>query len=259
MIKINTLLRYPGGKSRAIKKIIEYFPKDLKEMCSPFFGGGAIELSISKKGVEVFGYDSFEELVNFWECALNKESNCKTANVLWNMFHPEEITKEWFYRWQKIFQNKEMDNYSPEMSAAAFYMINRCSFSGTTLSGGMSPKHPRYNNNAIKRFSNFKNENVTVKLLDFEESITKHKDIFKYCDPPYMIEHNLYGNKGDKHKYFNHERLMKVLKSCDNWILSYNDCEIIREWYKDYKIVELNFSYGMSKSKTELLILNIKE
>ena len=33
-------LRYPGGKSRAIKFLQDFFPKDFKEFREPFFGGG---------------------------------------------------------------------------------------------------------------------------------------------------------------------------------------------------------------------------
>ena len=29
-------LRYPGGKSRAIKELMQYFPPDLDKLCSPF-------------------------------------------------------------------------------------------------------------------------------------------------------------------------------------------------------------------------------
>lgn len=37
-------LRYPGGKSRAIKILKDYFPKDFTEYREPFFGGGSVGL-----------------------------------------------------------------------------------------------------------------------------------------------------------------------------------------------------------------------
>jgi len=42
-----SLLCYPGGKTRARKEIIQYFPKGITQMLSPFLGGGSIELEIS--------------------------------------------------------------------------------------------------------------------------------------------------------------------------------------------------------------------
>lgn len=100
-----------------------------------------------------------------------------------------------------------------------------------------------------------------VEKMDFEESIPLHRNKLLYCDPPYYIESsNLYGIKGDKHKEFEHERLYEKLSNRDNWILSYNNHEYIRNLYKDYKQVQLDWSYGTSKNKNkeskELLIIN---
>lgn len=255
---MKTLLRYPGGKSRAVKKIVEYFPSDLKEMCSPFFGGGAIELEMASKGVIVSGFDTFKLLVNFWNHALaNKESNANKEFIFRvTSMYQEGVSKEEFKTYQE-----HLSNYVKEdcYSASVFYMLNRCSFSGTTLSGGMSPKTPRFTESSIQRLKDFECKTLTVEYGHFDDTIeyyTNVRNVFKYCDPPYLIESKLYGIKGDTHKNFDHEWLASSLKKSNNWILSYNDCEWVRETYKDYKIVELNFPYGMSKSKTELLIIN---
>ena len=60
-------LRYPGGKSRAVKHILPHFPEDVERVCSPFFGGGSVELALASKGVQVFGYDKMKQLVWFWQ------------------------------------------------------------------------------------------------------------------------------------------------------------------------------------------------
>ncbi len=61
-------LRYPGGKTRGVNLITGFFPKDLKTILSPFFGGGSIELFLAARGVQVLGYDIFLPLVEFWQC-----------------------------------------------------------------------------------------------------------------------------------------------------------------------------------------------
>ena len=70
-------LRYPGGKSKAIKKIVSFIipniPKN-KKVCSPFFGGGSIEIYLAKKGYQVYGYDAFQPLVDFWQVLLKDPS-----------------------------------------------------------------------------------------------------------------------------------------------------------------------------------------
>ena len=81
-----------------------------------------------------------------------------------------------------------------------------------------------------------------------------------FLDPPYYLENNskLYGNNGDMHEDFNHEKLFNILKSKKNWLLTYNNCEYIRNLYKDYLILDVNWSYGMNKSKcsSEIIIIS---
>jgi DNA adenine methylase len=94
--------------------------------------------------------------------------------------------------------------------------------------------------------------------LDFNESIVKHDKVFKYLDPPYIIEGALYGKDGSTHKDFDHQGLFNLLNKTDNWIMSYNNCEEIRSLYKDYQMIEPVWAYGMSKNKrsNELLIFS---
>ena len=57
-------LRYPGGKTRAVKHILPHIPKGIKEFCSPFFGGGSVELAVADRGIPVYGYDIFQPLTS---------------------------------------------------------------------------------------------------------------------------------------------------------------------------------------------------
>ena len=42
-----------------------------------------------------------------------------------------------------------------------------------------------------------------------------------------------------------------------NWIMTYNDCEYIRALYKGYKIIEVDWKYGMNATKksSEIVII----
>jgi len=77
-----------------------------------------------------------------------------------------------------------------------------------------------------------------------------------FLDPPYLLENGknkLYGKSGDLHENFNHKLLTELLKKCKiDYILTYNDCEEIRQLYKDFEIIDVNWSYGMNKSKNLL-------
>ena len=239
-------LRYPGGKTRAVQIITSYFPKKLETLLSPFIGGGSIELEVSAKGTFVLGFDIFEPLVEFWQCLIQCPGELAERV---KEFYP--LSKIDFYKLQK--SQNDFDNKI--LRAAVYYVLNRASFSGSTLSGGMSPQHPRFTESSIERVKNFRNSNIDIKLTDFCESLKKYESVFAYLDPPYLIKSNLYGNKGDAHKTFNHHKLAEVLKNRNQWVLSYNECTEIRELYKDFKIINLNWKYGMSTNKISKEIL----
>ena len=55
-----------------------------------------------------------------------------------------------------------------------------------------------------------------------------------------------------------YESLSKLLSARDGWILSYNDCEIVRDLYAGFSILPASWVYGMSNDKksNEVLILS---
>ncbi len=245
-ISSRSLLRYPGGKTRGVNFIKQFLPKNLDKLVSPFFGGGSVEFSLSHSGTKIFGYDIFPPLVEFWQCVL--ENSERLAKEVEKYF---PLTKSKFYELQKnqsLFENKLE-------RAAIFYVLNRSSFSGSTLSGGMSPNHPRFTLSSIERLKDFYNPNVFIEIADFEESLAKHPYTFAYLDPPYLIKNSLYGKKGDAHKGFDHQRLASLLRNRAHWLLSYNDCEEIRDLYSGFHILTPNWKYGMSSNKASKEVL----
>jgi DNA adenine methylase len=239
-------LRYPGGKTRAVEAITHYFPKGLEQMVSPFFGGGSVELFMAAKGVQVLGFDLFQPLVDFWQCLLAEPLKLAAAV---QVLHP--LSRDAFYRLQR-----ESMCFSDKLQrAAGYYVLNRSSFSGSTLSGGMSPNHPRYTPSSIERIRTFHNPNVTVQRSDFSGPLLEFQDVFTYLDPPYLIRNNLYGKNGDAHKNFDHAGLAAILKKREHWILSYNDCNEIRALYSGHRVETPEWKYGMALDKTSREVL----
>lgn len=58
-ITTKTMLRYPGGKTRAIKVLAPLVPKNTNKVVSPFLGGGSFELYLTGLGIEVTASDLF--------------------------------------------------------------------------------------------------------------------------------------------------------------------------------------------------------
>jgi DNA adenine methylase len=241
-----SLLRYPGGKTKAVNFISQFFPNNLTYLLSPFLGGGSVELHFAAQGTIVFGYDIFSPLVEFWQCLINNSN--QLANKVAAYYPLPKI---------KFYELQEEQTKAPKKleRAAIYYVLNRSSFSGSTLSGGMSPNHPRFTTSAIQRIKAFNNPNIFVKKSDYKISLQNHPEIFAYLDPPYLIKHRLYGNKGDAHKNFDHEGLAHILQHRDKWILSYNDCAVIRTLYKKFRLISPTWKYGMSNDKTSKEVL----
>ncbi len=260
-MKSISALRFAGGKTRACKKFLKYVPEDVKIICSPFFGGGSFELyCLTNYAIKISAYDLFESLVVFWNCLL--EDPQRLAKTV-SRYLPV-VAKETFYRLQWTLEQIE----DPWERAAATYVLDRTSFSGTIEAGGMSPleadgRNGRFKESNVEFLRNFRVPKgmLSVECVSFEESIPLHPDDFVYADPPYIIDSKLYGKRGDLHN-IDHELLASILRSRDNWMLSYNDCAEVRSLYRGFHIVDggdgLSWTYGMSKSKNskEVLILS---
>lgn len=245
-------LRYPGGKSRAVRAILSLIPETETRLYSPFLGGGSVELVASTR-MEVSAGDIFVPLVDFWKELL--EDPAELARTI-ELYYPLERGK--FYLLQRVFYSVK-DRHT---RAAIFFVLNRSSFSGITLSGGMSPGHPRFTPSAIERVRRFTVDRgrFSVSLLDFRTGIPAHPESFIYADPPYLNGQGLYGTKGDTHRGFDHLALYELLSKRDRWILSYNDCEEIRDLYRGFPIRPVSWLYGMGNNKhSREIIITSKE
>lgn len=241
-----SVLRYPGGKTRAIKELKKYIPKGTTKIVSPFYGGGSFENYLSYNGYDVKAYDKYYPLVCFWRELKNNKKNL-IAEI--RKHHP--LSKDQFIK----IRSKLTTEQNSLKSAAFFYVLNRASFSGSTSSGGMSIDHPRFNEKQISELLSF-DIKINVEHKDFKEVIPATKE-FIYADPPYMVKERLYGHNGSMHKNFDHILLSKQLKRHGNFMLCYNNCDEVKSLYEGYKFIYPEWAYGMSKNKksNEILII----
>jgi len=254
------VLRYPGGKTRAIKildKIINenFNINKFDNFISPFFGGGSFEFNFQNKyNLKIIANDKFYPLYNFW--IQIKENKDDLYNELIKI---KSVTKEQFNNYRiNLLNNDKLQQ------AVYYFIINRCSFSGSTFSGGFSQESSikRFTKSSIEKIKKLDLSNIQFYNEDFEKFINDNstdKSLI-FLDPPYYLEKKskLYGNNGDLHENFNHEKLFEVIKKYDNWLLTYNNCDYIKELYKNYKIIEVSWSYSMNKTKqsSEIIILS---
>ena len=142
---------------------------------------------------------------------------------------------------------------SPTDKAVAFFILNRITFSGTSLSGGFSngAYEKRFTESSIVRMCDMSSllKNAEITNEDFSAVLSGGDgDVFTFLDPPYYsaTDSALYGKNGQLHKGFDHERLSEELRECKHrWLMTYDDCEYIRNLYKDFNIKEFELMYGM--------------
>jgi DNA adenine methylase len=267
-VKIKSPLRYPGGKSKAIKQILPLVPMDIEEIREPLVGGGSVFITLK----QIFPEKKFwindlnKDLYSFWRVA-SKNLN-KLVKEIKNIYKKEKDGRKLhkYYRDENI----QFDEFE---RAVRFFILNRITFSGTADSGGYSQSayEKRFTESSIERLSNLKSviSNIKVSNLDYEDIVkTPGKNVFIFLDPPYysVMKSKLYGKNGDLHTGFDHERFAKVMKNTKHkWLITYDDCPEIRELFKFANIATWELQYGMNnyKKKTaakgkELFITNYK-
>lgn len=258
-------LRYPGGKQRIVKHLGNKLPKQISEYREPFLGGGSVFFYMKHQRPDIQHWwinDKFEPLHNFWQQIAHNSENVISKINIFKGNH--QNGKDLHYTLRKLYS----DFRTPVDAAAAFYILNRCSFSGLTFSGGYSQLayDSRFTENGIKKLANYSpllcNANITN--LDYTELLempAKHGDPFIFMDPPYDIKAStLYGEKGNTHKGFDHVKFANDCKKCNyNWMITYNDNPNIRNLFSWANINEISVVYSMnsnSKKAVELVITN---
>jgi DNA adenine methylase len=260
-------LRYPGGKTRTCKILDDIFIKyfdisDIDTIISPFFGGGSFEFFLQNKyNKPIIANDKFIPLITFWnQSKSNPTALCEVLREDIN----QSVTKDKFMNYRSTMLN----TINPLQIARQYFVINRCSNSGATLSGGFSleSSKKRFTLSSVERIDALDLRRIDFHHSDFQEflhTFGRMPKSFLFLDPPYSLgdsQNKLYGISGDLHETFNHEALYVLLSTVDTpWMMTYNDCPHIRELYKNYTICNVHWSYGMNKSKksSEIVVLSL--
>ena len=252
-------IRYAGGKSLAVGHVIELLPDNVKRVVSPFFGGGSIEIAMSKElDLEVIGYDIFDILANYWKFQIEKPES------LYSRLKELKPNKETFEKIRLILNDvwKKKVKLDP-LTLAVYYVYNFNLSYGPGFMGWSSKIYlnkERYGR-MLENIRNFDPKNLKVECSDFQEVIKKHPNDFLYCDPPYYIGQDSKMFRGIypmrnipvHHKGFPHESLRDLLKNHKGgFILSYNNCPTIKDYYKGFQQSFPSWQYTMGQGETRI-------
>lgn len=268
-----SFFRYPGGKSKLRKPIIKrLLAFNFKEYREPFFGAGFIGTHllsiIDNANISVWVNDKDIGIASLWTSVINQPNELKKKIL---GFTPS-VDK---YYETKIRLENISEKSSPLEIGFDKLVIHQTSFSGLGLKSGSplggksqiskykidcrwSPKHLTEKidelHHTLSKFLIVENKCTNY---DFETLLGNTSSIpcLLYLDPPYYEK----GGELYIHSFSDeaHISLANMLQCTNhNWLLSYDDCEFIRNQYKWATIepIDITYSINKSRSKSELLI-----
>lgn len=265
-------LRYPGGKLKIydkVKTLIETNSLGSKTYIEPFAGGfglgiGLLSENIIQKAV-LNDFDS--HIYNFWYSVLNHTED------LVKMIKDTPINIEERDRQKEIYKD---NSAGVVKDGFATLFLNRVNFSGVINGGpigglsqcGVYKLDCRFNKNEIaKRIETIALLKERIRLYNYDacELITDHlcddiSESFFNIDPPYVKNgHRLYANFFKEEDHRNLEKIISKYLSKTSWIVTYDDCSLIRDIYKQYHMVGyyIQHNAGVCIQGKEVVITNI--
>jgi DNA adenine methylase len=215
-------------------------------------------------------------LVNFWEVLLSQPTELseelskitpddktykEIKEVLMSLDKTQDMLKDWKTDSYKRYAKISLDN----LERASLYYFNHNTSYGPGYLGWGSSVYLQADKwkQMCKNINNFRCPNLSVQQADYRDVIPNYKKDLLYLDPPYYLEQDK-DNKMFKgiypmrnipvhHDGFDHEALRDMLHNHDgSFVLSYNNCETIREYYKDFHQVFPKWTYSMGTGETRI-------
>jgi DNA adenine methylase len=273
------ILKWVGGKTQIIDKLITDFPVEINNYREAFLGGGSVLLTLLsyvKSGIikiqgNIYAYDLNEPLIyiykniqthhkelydilqtiikDFNECG-NGEINRKPANIA-----EAKIAKENYYYWIRSEYNKLcLNDKKSTLGSAMFIFLNKTCFRGVFRVGpkGFNVPYGHYNNPEIINKEHLEEihnliQNVVFECCDFNTSLTiVEPNDFVYLDPPYAPETDtsFVGYTENGFNIENHNNLFKlihILTDANKKIMLSNaDVNLVRENFTNEKYSTLS-------------------
>ena len=272
-------MRYPGGKSRAVKFLMPKMPEGITEYREPFVGGGSMAFAFSQANpdAKIWINDLYYNLYCFWTALQSDPKGFGQAMIEKKLIAEEkgeEGHRALFAESKEVLKNIEW--YSIHDVGVAWWCLNKMSFSGLTESGTLSKQACASNFSMLQctkleayghHIKDWKitNQDYTT-LLERSTAST-----LVFLDPPYdKVGSNgksiLYGKNGEMHKGFNHLKFAVDCRLRDaQMMVTYDSNPELIELWKDWYPESWDLTYTMhsgknyrenEKKRQELLLTN---
>lgn len=247
---MHPFVKWAGGKTQLLEKIISLMPDNYGRYYEPFIGGGALLFKVAPKDFVINDFNS--ELVQAYRCFPDEENLTKLIEKL--KLHEDHHSEEHYYEVRSMDKDPNFLNLPIYERAARMIYLNKSCFNGLyrvnskgffNVPSGKKKKVVCYEEENVKEISAFfKNSKFKILNGDFQDAIKDVvKEDFVYFDPPYdtwedkdsftSYAKNPFGKPEQK-------RLANVFKELSDKgayvMLSNHNTDYIRELYKDFNI-----------------------
>lgn len=256
-----TPLRFPGGKT----KLYDYVKPLVKECVGsngvyvePFAGGAGLAIKLLLKG------DVSRIVIN----DLDRAVYCAWKSILYDEtlidFIQEAVLTIDEWKFNKYIVDNQ-DNYDDVMLGHASFYLNRTNISGIIKGGpiGGMAQSGKYGLEArfqkpglISKIEAIREKKHNIELMSMDVldlvvtklTLLDSTQTFIYFDPPYVEKGpQLYENSFTRKDHENLAKLIRNLKM--KWLVTYDDCELVRDLFSGEEIRELTIAYSAGKTK----------
>lgn len=271
-----SLVRWVGGKSRVLPRLIQYIPKEsFSCYVEPFVGAGSLYFALHPKKAII--NDNNIELINTYRVIKdNKDELIELLETFKN-------NKDFYLKLRALDREEDFINkYSQVMRAARFiYLLKTCynglhrvnskNYFNTPFGSKTSVKV--CNSVHITKLSQYLNEHETlIECGDYMNLLDKiDSNSFVYMDPPYapLSRTSSFTRYGKSNEWAYDSSQQRLLSFCNElnkrgikFLQSNSTAPIIYELYKNYNIITFDSIRTVSADTSkrgylqELLICN---
>lgn len=277
---IKSPLNYTGGKFKLLPQILPLFPADIKTFVDVFGGGFNVGINVDSDCVIYNELDS--RVCDIIRGIKDGENNITNIENIIEKYNLSKTNKDGFLDLRQHYNKDNLNRTWINLYTLLCYGFNNQIRFNSKGEYNIPFAGDREFNLILKqKFNEFdkalKSKNVLIKNKNFTEIITKDeqlsKDMFFYCDPPYLISTATYNENGGWSETLERQLLDSLdylnslgIKFALSNVTYHKDMEnrLLIDWANKYKTIILNKNYNNcaynkkpSKNKTtEVLIIN---
>lgn len=266
--ELKPFIRWAGGKTRILPRILPLVPKLIDNYFEPFLGGGAVFLALqSRISHKAVLSDLNDHLIAAWFAMRNHQKELKP---LLNWYQQRD-SKDFYYEVRAAIPNGIVEK------AARFLYLNGVSWNHlwreNSRTGAMNTP---WGDRTFKNFDELILEKIAVVLQKADILNADFRDVlpqaeagdFVYLDPPYLPVYSRPNEELEPTSKFNKytaktfelpdlDELASLCRGLSergvNWVMSNRDTEVVRDLFPEAEIIRFTTHRALAaQSKREV-------